>query len=278
MAFLVLLAGIWLQVHSQCKPFKCEDLSSNVCAFIQEDEIQVNAAGCADDTCKLSLIRDNQNNYSVGTKVGCNYKTTDIDDVEEPVVVDEVTDDADDNTNDDVNDEVTDDTDDDTSDDKDDEFNLDDYDDDFSNVNIEDVDQDEYNIYIKCPAADSLKKLVEGSYPKICEGPTDCQRQDGTLGTCACAIDGNSYCTPHELDDDLIDWYWEKCAENEMTLEMSDHRTWMLSAFNDASTELNCYGEFPDGKMYAMDADDLLEDDEDFSGLLTAGVLFLFFS
>ena len=269
MVYLIALTLALIQVYAQdttdtCKPFTCADLSSNVCAVIGETAIQVNKDGCSDDSCQLSQIKGLQTTYSVDTKIGCNYKTTDIDEVETTTTdTDSTTTTTDTTTTTTDSDSTT------TTN----TFDLDDYDGDFSNVDVDTVDQDEYEIFINCNASDADKELQEGTYPKTCVTNSDCGLKDGTVAACECAIDGQTYCVPNKLDATVLTWYWTDCSESKMTLQKSEHRDWLLTAFNDANTSLDCYDEFYDGKKWDLDPDEIGE--SDFSTLLGAGALYI---
>jgi hypothetical protein len=143
-------------------------------------------------------------------------------------------------------------------------------------VNTSDIDEDDYLIYISCAPSDPLRKYETGLNPKLCIADSDCIRLDGTVASCTCAIDGNSYCTPDPFDDSLISWYWTLCSESKMTTVQQTHRDWMLTVWNDAQVNLDCYQEFPDYVKFQSDYEDLVEEEDDDFSLVLASLAAFF--
>eukprot|EP00359_Climacostomum_virens_P005901 CAMPEP_0204904258 /NCGR_PEP_ID=MMETSP1397-20131031/4766_1 /ASSEMBLY_ACC=CAM_ASM_000891 /TAXON_ID=49980 /ORGANISM="Climacostomum Climacostomum virens, Strain Stock W-24" /LENGTH=175 /DNA_ID=CAMNT_0052073031 /DNA_START=272 /DNA_END=799 /DNA_ORIENTATION=- len=77
---------------------------------------------------------------------------------------------------------------------------------------------DDYANY-SCGSRNSNTDFVEyESYPISCKEDSECKLKDGTYAKCSCALDGNSYCTPH-LSSDFYDGYWGACESEDSMMK-----------------------------------------------------------
>lgn len=56
--------------------------------------------------------------------------------------------------------------------------------------------------------------IESDSFPIKCNDNNDCKLEDGSLASCRCALDGESYCTP-TLSSTFYDGYWEACSSSD---------------------------------------------------------------